>query len=107
MPARPPGCWLKAARSEWSAWSCGFPPGPMMDARGKRVLEPEFSGFPPAGPCAPSRRVGKGADHARMHVHTRKHSAVPTRSHIQADAKDRVGTAHDRLGDGLRLCQRL
>ena len=46
--------------------------------------------------CRPERRVGKGASQARMHVHAHKHSAVPTRLHIQADAKDRVGTAHDR-----------
>jgi len=45
------------------------------------------------------RRVGNGASQARMHVHARKRSAVPTLLHIQADAKDRVGTAHDRLCD--------
>src|SRR5215467_9860121 len=43
-----------------------------------------------------SRRVGKGAGQGRRRFQAQRHSAVPTRSHIQADAKDRVGTAHDR-----------
>jgi hypothetical protein len=41
-------------------------------------------------------RVGKGADHERMLLQACKRSAVPTQSHIQLDAKDRVGTAHER-----------
>src|SRR5262249_45112438 len=52
-----------------------------------------FSSSQQMVPC----RVGKGAGPKRIRVHARKYSAVPTRSHIQADEKDSVGTAHDRL----------